>query len=233
MTDYKIRMSRRAQRARIVVHTDGTVEVVVPFGLDALFVPRWVASQRPWIDKARARIQRRKSKAGEGPERLPETICLPMLGEELRVHYRSSELPSVRCKVKDDGLHVSGPVDDVIAVREALQAWLKKQARTCLPDRLQYLADTHGFRVGDVSIRLQKSRWGSCSARGSISLNAKLLLLPAALVDHVLLHELAHIRHMNHSAAFWTLLGKLDSQCAQHRKQLRHAMHSLPAWVQR
>ena len=83
------------------------------------------------------------------------------------------------------------------------------EARQKLTERLNFLAAKHGFTYNRVFIRDQKTRWGSCSHKNNISLNIKLLALPEELMDYVILHELAHTRVMNHSAAFWAELDKL------------------------
>lgn len=80
---------------------------------------------------------------------------------------------------------------------------LRNQAAQDLPSRTQMHAQRMGISFGKVTIRLQKSRWGSCSAKGNISLNALLMLAPEKVRDYVVIHELCHRRHMNHSPAFW------------------------------
>ena len=107
----------------------------------------------------------------------------------------------------------------------------RKKARTLLVARLEELAKKHGFTYNRVFIRNQKTRWGSCSAKGNISLNYKLLFMPVELVDHVILHELTHTRHLNHSASFWDLLEQHDPNTHQHRKALRRAGRELPGWL--
>jgi predicted metal-dependent hydrolase len=83
---------------------------------------------------------------------------------------------------------------------------LRNQAKTVLPELLKQLAERHGFTYKTVKIRKSKTRWGSCSSKGTISLSFYLMLLPLHLKEYVLLHELCHTIHMNHGPAFWTLL---------------------------
>jgi len=93
-------------------------------------------------------------------------------------------------------------------------------AKLVVPRRVKSLADTFGFRYSRVSVRNQSTRWGSCSTTGTLSLNWRLLLLPAVLQDHVILHELAHTREMNHSHKFWQLLTECDPRTKDHNKSL-------------
>ena len=92
---------------------------------------------------------------------------------------------------------------------------LRQQAVRDLPARLRELARQHGFTVGPVTVRAQRSRWGSCSPTGRISLNWRLVQLPAEVADYVLLHELAHLTHLNHSARFWR---EVERICPWHRE---------------
>jgi predicted metal-dependent hydrolase len=93
------------------------------------------------------------------------------------------------------------------------------------------LAEERGFVVEGFSVRSQRGRWGSCSRRGAISLNMKLLFLPEDLSDHVLLHELCHTRHMDHSPAFWALMREHDRDSESKNRLLRVASKHVPAWL--
>ena len=85
----------------------------------------------------------------------------------------------------------------------------KERAKELLTGRLRYLAEKHGFSYNRLTIRNQKTRWGSCSAKNNISLNAKLVRLPDELIDYVILHELVHTSKKDHSSQFWVELDKL------------------------
>jgi len=108
-----------------------------------------------------------------------------------------------------------------------LHQLLREFAEEVLPPRVQELARRHGLRVRRVSVRDQGTRWGSCSASGTVSLNWRLVLLPVALHDYVLLHELAHLTEMNHSAAYWNLLRTYDPHSEAHDRELTRASRSL------
>jgi hypothetical protein len=101
------------------------------------------------------------------------------------------------------------------------EAHLRRLAARELPARLSDLAREHGFAVKRVSIRNQRTRWGSCSPSGRISLNWRLVQLPPAVRDYVLLHELTHLRHLDHSARFWRELARLCPNHAEARRWLR------------
>ncbi len=96
-----------------------------------------------------------------------------------------------------------------------------KKARELVHARLPELNTAYGFRYGRISIRDQKTRWGSCSAKGSLSFNYRIAFLPPALVDYLLVHELCHLKEMNHSPRFWELVEQKVPEYKKLRKQLR------------
>ena len=83
-------------------------------------------------------------------------------------------------------------------------ALVKKKAKKLIPERVAFYSELSGISYGRISIRLQKSRWGSCSIRGNLNFNCLLVLMPEEILDSVVVHELCHRRHMNHSKAFYT-----------------------------
>ena len=97
----------------------------------------------------------------------------------------------------------------------------KVDAKITLIDRLHHLAQEHGFTCNNVSIREQRTRWGSCSHKNNISLNLKLVLLPKELIDYVILHELVHTRIHNHSKKFWAELDRYAGNGKDMAKWLR------------
>lgn len=128
-------------------------------------------------------------------------------------------------------LVLAGQVGDTLACRQALRRWLVRAGQTHLVPRLADLSGTLGLSYARTTIRLARSRWGSCSRTGSIALNARLLLLAPPLVDYVLVHELCHTRELNHSPAFWALVAQHCPEYRRHRIALRAAGKQMPAWA--
>jgi predicted metal-dependent hydrolase len=219
---------------------DGLV-VVVPHGFDAAKIPEILERKRRWIERAAARAGARRtgSAAGAG-QFMPREIELPCLGATWTVEYASVRAGAtdekgtgIRTLVRERPgrrLVVHGDEEDGAACRAALRRWLVRRARKTLVPRLAVLAYENGFTLGPVSVRMQRTRWASCSRRGAVSLNAKLLFLSPELVDYVLLHELCHTVRPDHSPAFWSLLSEYDPGCRGKRRELRNAQAVIPAW---
>jgi len=107
-------------------------------------------------------------------------------------------------------------------VEEAIWRVLRRVALNYLPDRVKKLSEEHGFNISGLKIRRMKTRWGSCTARGSINLNCWLMMIPEYLSDYVILHELVHTRVPNHGERFWQELdGVTGGLSMQYRRELR------------
>ena len=115
------------------------------------------------------------------------------------------------------------PGASVTQVRDAAQAWLKKQAKVLFEERLHHFAPLLGVRWQKLSLSSASTRWGSARVDGHIRLNWRLIHLPISQIDYVVVHELAHLREMNHSPRFWETVGEVMPDYAQRRKALRRA----------
>lgn len=227
-----IRRSPRARHVWLRFDRDGGLIVVVPRRFDTRRVPEIVESHHDWVQRNTARAaSRREARGIASPVSLPEIIVLSSIGQDWTVEYRATSATRVRAVESDGGrLIVSGATVDADACRRALSRWLSRTAHHHLGPMLCELSHAHGFDVPRVAVRMQRTRWASCSRSGTISLNARLIFVSTDLVRHVMLHELCHTRHMDHSAGFWSLLQHLDSGWREHRRELRAAWHGVPSW---
>jgi predicted metal-dependent hydrolase len=198
----------RARRYVLRVSRQGEAVVTVPRRGSLREARRFAEAHRAWI--ARERSAHAEAIARARP-----------LGIGDAVLFRGSPraiLPGDPHVLLIDGMSVplaSG------GVHEAVRAWLKAEARAVLPSRLRALAAAHGLAVRAVSIRNQRTRWGSCSSDGRISLNWRLVQMPDDVRDYVLLHELMHLKVRNHSPRFWREVQKVCPDYERARLWLR------------
>ena len=230
MIHYSIRESARAKHVRLQVRTGEGLVVVVPHGFDHSAIPGIVQGKRSWIEKALRNVAA-QSKAAAQSWTLPERIALRAIEEEWRVAYHPTPTSWCTATVKDSQIEICGKIDDRGAVQAVLLHWLRSETRTHLIPWLQELSARTGLRYDRVRIGNQRSRWGSYSSRGTISINQKLLFLPPHLVRYVFLHELCHSIEPNHSARFWALLQQHEPNTAVWRKELRAAEKYIPEWT--
>jgi len=161
----------------------------------------------------------------------PQTIVLPAIMKSVDVHYESQPQGFLDVHLQPNTLLLRGATHKYQQVRKILQHWLRVKAKTHLLPWLQQLSEQTQLQFHNAQIRNQKTLWGSCNSKKKISLNCKLLFLPPHLVQHILLHELCHLTHLNHSKAFWDLLTHFDSHCHAHKKEMRKAHLLVPEWA--
>ncbi len=208
--------------------------VVVPLNFNLRRIPAIVEQKRGWIETHRRRLADISvAGAREPASELPEKIELPALGESWEVDYQPAKTRMVGVIVDQPGrIVVYGAVRDREACRGVLKLWLQRRTREELVPLLARLAEKNGFTFGEVVIRGQKTRWASCSSRGTISLSFKLLFLDRDAVRCVLMHELCHTVLMNHSPRFWAMLGGFEPAYKAINKRMREGWKEVPSWVE-
>jgi predicted metal-dependent hydrolase len=223
-----VRRSTRARKLALRVFPHGVVEVVAPLRTGQRTIDQFVLSNAGWIARTRGRFRALVGDAGFAP---PVEIALAAIGERWDVAYAPGK-PRLRVQAAPGGgrLSLAGP-DDPQWRRQRLRSWLMARARATLVPWLTDVSAEVGLAYAGATVRRQRSRWGSCTARKTISLNCALLFLEPTLVRHLFLHELAHTRHLDHSPAFWRLVATLDPDFQAREQELRGAWHGVPAWV--
>ena len=223
-----VRESRRARRLAVRVHRTGRVEVVVPPRTSRATVSAFLTEHRDWIETRREAALRHKPPEDPFP---PPRIELPGVYESWRVHLAGGTGPLRIRATGDELLTIAGAIGSPQRLKDALRRWLIGRAQTVLADHLADCAREFGFSYERLSIRRQRTRWGSCSVRGTISLNCCVLFQPPEVLRYLLIHELSHTRHMNHSRAFWQCVARC---CPDYRKldrQLLDGWRRVPSWL--
>ena len=231
LPEYQVRVSDRARRVRLTVTPREGLVVVVP--------RRWrgdpsllVAEKAEWARAALESVADRHALFNAGAEALlPHVVELRAFDEAWPVEYRESPAVGVRVREAGSMLVVTGAVGDAEKCLSALVRWLDRTSRERLLPLLAEVSRDAGLTYAGARVRRQKTRWGSCSSRRTISLNRNLVFVPEHLVRSLMLHELAHTRVMDHSPRFWDALGAIDPDAATHRAQMRHAHLLVPAWA--
>lgn len=231
---YHYRRSLRAKHVGLRLSRQAGLLVTVPRRVSLERVDAVVHAKSAWIIKHLNRFAAMPPVVPIpfAPVALPLAIELPALGETWTVVYEESEIAGVRLRaLAPEQMHLRGAVADAELCRRALRLWLAQRAEVTLLPQLRELAIAAGFHYGRGQIRGQRTRWGSCSGRGTISLNWHLLFLTPEQVRYVLLHELCHTVELNHSDRFWRLLEQHQLDSDSLRKSMRRAWQELPMWL--
>jgi predicted metal-dependent hydrolase len=207
--------------------------VIVPNGFDEARIPAVIERKREWIRRSEQRLRDQVRFLAPQPLGLqPERIALRALGQDWSIAYRPTEGSGVTTvERRGQQLLVFGDLEDDARVVESLRRWLSRKTRQHVAPWLASLGHDRGLEVVGVAIRSQRTRWASCSAKGTISLNLRLLFLPNELVRYALLHELAHLREMSHSRRYWTLLESFEPNYRALDEELRVGWRLVPDWI--
>lgn len=211
-----IRRSARASQVRLRVGPDGTLRASLPLYAPTFLIKRLIKSSR-----------------GELRDLLEQSAPTTVYEDGMRIgkshtlHVRPNT-SSILVKRSGQQIWASFPAhlslnspEVVRAIRDVVQAALRVEAKSYLPKRLSFLANQYNFSYKSVRFSHASGRWGSCNSEGVISLNIALMKLPFELIDYVLIHELAHTVHLNHSEAFWVKVSEGDPDYRTHRKRIK------------
>ncbi len=250
LPDYQIRKSKRAKHVSIKISVEGEVEVVVPPGFDCTELPKLLEKRREWISKTRDRLLNTAEATADWTVEKPNTILLRWQSESLddlnqpsaqpdksieswSVSYRPKAGNQTICTpALGSSLTIRGDIEQASTCQAVLRKWLAHRAHRELAPWLRQLGFELDLPCRRISVRGQKTRWASCSSQKDISLNYKLLFLPRPLVHYVLIHELCHTVHMNHSDQFWALVAEKLPDYKRWVCELKTGWRYVPRWVE-
>lgn len=214
-----LRYNVRARRYILRVKADGTLHVTIPRGGNRSDAVAFAQRKRDWI---LLQLQQRLSRKASSNGWQPGTEIL-FRGLPALISCEAAASGQL-VKFADQQLHAPADRQDL---RPFIEKHLWQLARTEVMKRAFELARFHQAPLRRVCVRDQRSRWGSCSTRGTVSLNWRLIQMPPSVRDYLILHELAHFRQMNHSDAYWRLVETMDPCYLESENWLRRSGRSL------
>lgn len=232
LPSFSVRISPRAKRLLLKVSPLGRVEVVVPKRHNPADIQNFVQRHHQWLHHTLARLEKERAQYHLNDEVLPSRIELRGLDEAWRLNVISDARASggrLSLAETHGDLEIRA-ADDEAALR-VLRAWFQRYAKRRLTPWLHEVSADAKLPFHSLTVRAQKSRWGSCSSRGRINLNRNLLFLPPHLVRHVMLHELCHTVYMNHGPRYWRLVQQHAPSYRECEQELRQADRYIPAWA--
>ena len=214
---YVVVRSERAKYVRLRIGSEPRVEVIVPRRARQPDVPAMLRASEEWVLRHLQRVERAVSET----QSLAAGGVLPFLGTDRTLVIQAGWPAFVGLLEDGVSLHVRLPEPSDAGVHAALLSWYRVQAR----QELTHSAEVHGGRMGvsytRLTVRDQRTRWGSCSSSGALAFNWRLIMAPRDVLEYVVVHELAHLREMGHTGRFWELVAMHCPEYRAHRRWLK------------
>ncbi len=230
--DYQLRRSKRRKTVEIQVRPEG-VRVLAPEHISQRWIDNFVASRRIWIETRHAELQRQLKliEAHQADVRAASTVLYRGTVYPLQV-----EPDADQSKVCFSGGVVTVAVSRRVrkstqeACRQLLEAWLRQQAAGVFNEKVAEWSACMALFPASIKVKSFRRKWGCCDSRAEVRFNWLLIMAPDEVIDYVVIHELAHLKHMNHSAEFWSLVSRYcpDYKRWQNWLKQQGAMLTLP-----
>ncbi|MDR3037139.1 MAG: M48 family metallopeptidase [Coriobacteriales bacterium] len=244
-----VRVSTRAKRWRLQLSHTGDLEVVIPLtgrskvpcAVPDAEVTAFLESHRAWIERAARRTKpQREAYEGSRAAGLPTHLDFPLANELWLVEYRPTQAKNIT--IKPDGLRriqgakqiyalkLSGATTDEDFCRRALVRFATRRAKEVIPPFAWEVCAEIGARPASVTVNNRKSAWGVCTHAGDIRIDRRVLFLPQDLARQIVLHEAAHLKHLNHSDRFYAELFSYEGSTREAERAVKKAIQLIPAW---
>lgn len=209
--DRIIRSKRRT--IALIVEDNGSLTVRAPMRMSAVLIQEFVAKHANWVEKKRAET---RAMTPAQPKQYQPGEKFLHLGREYALEIVQDQQKNL--VLEDHFLLAESARDNAELV---FQNWYRQQAGLIIPERVKLFANKHAFHYDRIRITSARTRWGSCSTKGTLSFSWRLIMTPLDVVDYVIIHELAHTVHHNHSKRFWGVVEKLLPDYRERRKRLK------------
>lgn len=225
---YQIKVSRRAKRVCLSITREKGVTITVPAKVRAFNPMEIINDHRAWLEKKISDYLIPDPSLNE--KKWPVILEMKALQKTYTVEYQLSSCDLQLIERPHTSLVLVGKLIDKNII-QLLKNWLKQTAYLHFEKRLSYWSEKMLCSYTELHIRQQKTCWGSCSTKKSIQLNYKLIFVPIHLLDYIIVHELAHTKHMNHSNKFWNLVAYYIPNYQLCKKELNQYSKVLPTWL--
>lgn len=198
---YTVKRSQRAKNVRLGVREEKGLEVVIPANYPLENIPDLLGQKESWILDKLDLME--KNSAQKKAAQTDAVSIIRYLGKEYRVVVILDHSAPIRVELKEDKAFFTLPQNREELLRQVMDAWYRWAAKSLFEERVRFWSERMHVSCNTVFVRNQKTRWGSCSRRQNLSLNMRIIMAPLEVVDYVVIHELAHLKEMNHSKKFW------------------------------
>ncbi len=215
--NYTITRSKR-KTVSLIIERGGVIRILAPLKYPEQNINQFLIDKKNWISK--------KMNALAADRKIAPTFIegtnIEFMGGMLRIahHVVQKKSDAFICQV-DDVIHYNRSDFSYESMLEDTERWYRHQALMIFQERVTYYSDLLNRKPTKISIKTQRKRWGTCTSKGHILLNWRLILAPLEVIDYVILHELCHLYHMDHSKRFWDLVSSIDPNYTDKRLWLK------------
>ncbi|MEM0360062.1 MAG: SprT family zinc-dependent metalloprotease [Candidatus Diapherotrites archaeon] len=222
---FSVVYSRKAQRLRLQVSLEDGLQVVLPARAKVPFsvIEKFLLEKQAWILRHTERLEKIARKSEQSRN------SLLFLGKEAPIEIMECTRIGAKAFPKKGRLLVKVPFGKKHLVGKAIESFYKKQAKRIIQKIVSERASQMDLSFKRISVRGQKTRWGSCSGKGTLSFNWRLIAAPRPVIEYIAVHELCHLRHRNHSKAFWAEVARHMPEYKEQERWLRKNKHFLRA----
>lgn len=204
---FVIRRSAKAKYMRLQISVADGLEIIIPQKIKNIDVDEFLRSKKKWIKKHSNRLNEKTGFFYFG-KRIDVLEQFDLFDKNFSFNYTGEKL-IISCPVGTGGKK-----------EELFNFWIREKAEEYIPPRVSFLAQKHGFNFGKIVIRNSKTRWGSCTSKKNLSFSSKLMYFNHKVIDYVIIHELCHTIHLNHSKSFWGLVEEKMPMFKFYQRQL-------------
>lgn len=228
--DYELRRSKRRSIGFLIA--DEGLRITAPRWVTLADIEKAIQEKQHWIISKLREKRELASKRMQATMRWEDGARLPYLGKQLTLRVAHQGQTPVQHDAERDILHISLPPDfHEQQLKDQVQSWLQQEAKRIFNQRMPVFAQRLGVTYHSMSLSSAGTRWGSCTSRGKIRLNWRLIHFSPEIIDYVVAHELSHLREMNHSAEFWATVESIYPEYEHAKQKLRrHASADLPVF---
>lgn len=207
----KLVRSKRKTLA-LIVEVDGTLTVRAPVRMAEVDIRRFIAAKADWIERKQAKVR----SVAIAPRKYVDGESFLYLGKEIPLCLVPEQKPALAL---DGNFKLAKSAQP--RAESVFEAWYRQQARAVLTGRVEIFAAKYNFKVEKIRISSARTRWGSCSANKTLSFTWRIVMAPLQVIDYVVVHELCHLRELNHSSSFWAHVEAILPGYRSERKWLK------------
>lgn len=218
------RRSKRARRLRLQMDNEGKITLVAPWRTSKWTINLFLKKHASWIEEQIKKIEKQRKLRPEFKYRTGDIYYY--FGEPIILQVNPSDRKRPMIRIRDNKMFITlhrniSKSDGVTAIKKIIEQFYRKKAEEVIHDRLQFFNEHYGFHYNRITLRNQKSRWGSCSRLKNLNFNWRLIMAPIEVIDYVIAHEMCHLKEMNHSSRYWKLVAETIPDYKEVRKWLR------------